>query len=229
MSVPRYFTLISLDKTGFEEIKRILGIDAFPFEAVPPQEVTQAFIRKMSERSLSHFLRHDGPPEVFNSGGFVLVSVLLDKLKTTMEKVVFSLYAGLFGPVKNDKHRFQFGVDTTGQLFIRASQGHSGTILARLNPVHIYSLYTSGNVFHRTTYKAHKLIFSDDPSSNGLHPIGRPVHMAMEEDRSRKADKFPVKITVDVAKARAEGITFYLSANNVVLSYDTIPLSCLSI
>lgn len=229
MSVPKGFTLISLDKYGFDIVKKILGIDAFPFESVPNQEFTQAFIRKMSERRLSHFLRHGDRPEVFNSGGFVLVYVLLDLLKTTMEKVVFSLYAGLFGPVKNDKHRFQFGVDTTGKLFIRASQGHSGAILAKLNPVHIYSLYTGGNVFHRTTHEAHALIFSDDPSSNGLHPIGRLIHMAMEEDRSRKADKFPVKIIVDVAKASAEGITFYLSANNVVLSYDPIPLSCLSI
>ena len=227
MSVPEKFTLISLDQDGFDIVKKILKIDAFSFEAVPPQDITQAFIRKMSVRKLS-FLRHGDRPDVFNSGGFVLVYVLLDLLKTPIEKVVFSLYAGLFGTVKNDKHRFQFGVDATEQLFIRASQGHSGAILEKLNPAHIYSLYTGGNVFHRTTPEAKALIFSADILSNGLRPIGRLVHMAMEEDRSRNADKFPVKITVDVAKARTQGITFYLSANNVVLSYDPIPLSCLS-
>ena len=144
MSVPKDFTLIFLDETGLAEIKKILGITTFPFEAVTRSEFTKGFIQKNSERWLSHFLRH------------------------------------------------------------------------------------SGNVFHRTTPEANALIFSADPLSNGLRTIDRLVHMAMEEDRSRNADKFPIKITVDVANTRVKGITFYLSANNVVLSYDPIPLSCLS-
>ena len=113
-------------------------------------------------------------------------------------------------------------------LYIRACQGHSGKILDKLVPEHIYNIYPSDdNVFHRTTSVVSDSIFSSDNATNGLRPIGRQVHMATSEDLSRKSDKYPIKIIVNVKKARRVGVIFYQASNGVILSYNKIPKSCL--
>ena len=74
---------------------------------------------------------------------------------------------------------------------------------------------------------AASIIFSSNNNKNGLRVIGRLIHMANDENLSRRIEDYPVKIMVNVKKARRLNITFYHSSNNVYLSYDNIPLSCL--
>ena len=51
--------------------------------------------------------------------------------------------------------------------------------------------------------------------------------MATNESLSRNSDKYPIKIIVNVNKARRNGVIFYKASNGVILSYDKIPKSCL--
>ena len=165
-------------------------------------------------------LRHSDEVNHCDTGGFFRVSYVLKYFKTTIVKLINTVY-------NNNKNRYEFSIND-GHLYIRACQGHSGKILDKLIPEHIYSDYTSDdNVFHRTSTNASDIIFSSDNDKNGLRPIGRQVHMTNKENLARRDDKFPIKIMINVKKARENGVVFWEASNGVILSYNKIPKSCL--
>jgi RNA:NAD 2'-phosphotransferase (TPT1/KptA family) len=199
-------TLIPVNEDGLRTVESILG-----------REFT---ISKNGIYNLHKQLRHSNDVKNCDTGGFFLVDYILSTYKTTIDKLMNSVF-------HNNKNRFELAIRDNA-LYVRACQGHSGKILEKIVPEHIYNVYMSDeDVFHRTTPEVKELIFSPDESTNGLRPINRQVHMALTEDLARKDDKFPEKININVTKARDMGIVLYQASNGVVLSYDKIPVSCL--
>lgn len=208
MSSPPNHALVPLNETGLKMIETLFNVKF-----------------KISNKTLYKLhllLRHSNEIENCNSGGFFKVSYVIKYMNTNLQMLVNTVY-------NNNKNRYQFSI-FKNELYIRANQGHSGNILNNIIPEHIYTLYISNNnVFHRTAKDISNIIFSEDESVNGLRPIGRLVHMATSEELSRKANKFPIKIIIDVVKAKENGIIFWKAANDVILSYNSIPKSCLFI
>lgn len=203
---PNYSTLIPINEDGIRTVESLLG---------------RTFtITKKGIFGLHKTLRHNGDVNICDTGAFFPVDYILGVYNTTIDKLMNSVF-------HNNKNRFELAIrDDT--LYVRACQGHSGKILEKIVPEHIYNVYTSDeDVFHRTTPEIKEMIFSQDESTNGLRPINRQVHMALTEDLARKDDKFPEKIIVNVTKVRDMGILLYQASNGVVLSYDKIPVSCL--
>lgn len=209
MPVPDNHTLIPITKSGLEMLEMFYG-----------KKFTVS--NKKNLRGLHLHLRHSNDIDNCDTGGLFPVNYIIgDTLfNTSIDKLVNTVY-------NNNKNRFQFSI-SNNELYIRANQGHSGAILEKIIPEHIYEIYTSDdNIFHRTTEDISNIIFSSNNEKNGLRVIGRLIHMANSEDLARSMDHYPVKIMVNVKKARRLGITFYRSSNNVFLSYANIPLSCL--
>jgi len=206
MAVPHNHTLIPLNIIGIQMLESILN--------------TKLVISNKTVRHLHLLLRHGDDADNCNTGGFFYVSYVISYFQTSIKKLVNTVY-------NNNKNRYQFSIFNK-TLYIRACQGHSGKILNKLIPEHIYILYLSdNNVFHRTTNDISNSIFSLNNTINGLRPMGRQVHMTLDEKLSRNSDKYPIKIIINVKKAREKGIVFWKSLNNIVLSYDKIPKNCL--
>lgn len=206
MAVPSNHTLIPLNIMGVQILESMLDM--------------KFTISNKTIFRLHLLLRHSDDVDNCDTGGFFRVSYVLSYFNTKLEKLVNTVY-------NNNKNRYQFSI-CDEHLYIRACQGHSGKILNKLVPEHIYDIYSSDdNVFHRTTSVVSDSIFSSDDATNGLRPIGRQVHMATREDLSRKSDKYPIKIIVNIKKARRLGVIFYQASNGVILSYNKIPKSCL--
>ena len=207
MPAPPGHTVIPVTKDGLLILETLLGKKF----TITPRGIFRLHLQ----------LRHSDDIDNCDTGGFFLASYILNIYKTSIERLVNNVY-------HNNKNRFEFSV-YDGDLYVRACQGHSGKILGKLIPEHIYNIYTSNeNVFHRTTHDVLEKITSTDDSKNGLRPIGRQVHMATNDGLARDKDSYPVKIIINVSLARSLGITFYQASNGVILSYDKIPLNCLS-
>ena len=206
MAVPPNHTLIPLNIMGIQILESMLDM--------------KFTISNKTIYRLHLLLRHGDDVDNCDTGGFFRVSYVLAYFHTTINKLINTVY-------NNNKNRYQFSI-CDEHLYIRACQGHSGKILGKLVPEHIYEDYSSDdNVFHRTTSDVSDKIFSSDNDTNGLRPIGRQVHMATSEELSRKSDEFPIKIIVNVKKARENGVKLWKAYNGVILSYDKIPKSCL--
>jgi RNA:NAD 2'-phosphotransferase (TPT1/KptA family) len=206
MAVPSNHTLIPLNNMGIQILELMLDMKF---------TITNKTIYK-----LHLLLRHGDDVDNCDTGGFFRASYVLTNFHTTLDKLVNTVY-------NNNKNRYQFSI-CDEHLYIRACQGHSGKILDKLVPEHIYDIYSSdNNVFHRTTNSVSDSIFSPDNAINGLRPIRRQVHMAISEELSRKSNKFPIKIIVNVKKARRLKVVFFQASNGVILSYNKIPKSCL--
>ena len=207
MPAPPGHTLIPVTPEGKKQLEILIG---------------RPFINCKTLNKLHLLLRHSNLVRNCDTGGFFRVSFVLTYFETNLDKLVNTVY-------NNNKNRYEFSI-CDEHLYVRACQGHSGDILKKIIPEHIYDEYTSDeNVFHRTTSDVSDKIFSSDNATNGLRPIGRQVHMATSEELARKSDKFPIKIIVDVKMAREHGVVFWQASNGVIISYNKIPVICLSI
>ncbi|KAI9279104.1 phosphotransferase KptA/Tpt1, partial [Sporodiniella umbellata] len=162
-------------------------------------------------KRLSYILRHGAKKENLNmsSDGFVLLD---DVLKLSQFKGV--TYPEIEYVVKNnDKRRYEL-VERENFFYIRATQGHSlKTVKADELLVRLESVSTP--IVHGTTMKAWSLI-----RTKGLSKMGRNhIHFACDrtaESGIRKTSK--VFIYIDFEKATKDGVVFYKSSNNVILS-----------
>ena len=68
----------------------------------------------------------------------------------------------------------------------------------------------------------HQIILQTDYA-----PLDDRYIWQLSEELSRKSDEFPIKIIVNVKKARENGVKLWKAYNGVILSYDKIPKSCL--
>lgn len=167
------------------------------------------YYSKHLSKKLSWILRHG----IFELGlkmrpdGYVLLE---DVLKTKIMKEYNS--ADIKYVVRtNAKQRFNI-VKENKQLYVRANQGHSKNVGALLDDnLMMTELKKPITCFHQTNRKVMNNIMK-----NGLNKMERKhIHFTT----NNKLNRGNVKIYINMEAAMKDGIKFYRSANDVILSY----------
>lgn len=120
----------------------------------------------------------------------------------------------------NSKKRYTL-TNENGIVLIKANQGHSAEIGEQIDQSHAFELITEpfNKCLHGTDRKAWKLI-----EKTGLNRMKRQhIHFTNKEPSdatviSGARSNCSVLIYIDMARAMADGIKFYLSANKVILT-----------
>ena len=167
-------------------------------------------------KALSWLLRHNAESEGFTlqEGGFLPVADILKHRRFTGFTI-----ADVESVVQNcEKQRFGTKMGDDGRLLIRANQGHSIKAV-EVELEEIVAADDIPKVIHGTYLKAWDLIKSSGLSKmkrNHIHfAAGEPGDQGVISGMRSSAQVF---IYVDTEKAMADGIKFYKSANNVILS-----------
>ena len=167
-------------------------------------------------KALSWLLHHNAESEGFTllEGGFLPVSDILKHRRFDGYTI-----ADVDAVVHNcEKQRFGTKVGIDGTLLIRANQGHSmKTVEVELEEITKHQ--DAPKVIHGTYFKAWNLIKESGMSKmkrNHIHfAAGEPGDQGVISGMRSSAQVF---IYIDVEKAMIDGIKFYKSANNVILS-----------
>ena len=181
MAVPSNHTLIPLNIMGVQILESMLDM--------------KFTISNKTIFRLHLLLRHSDEVDHCDTGGFFRASYVLAYFHTTLDKLINTVY-------NNNKNRYQFSI-CDDHLYIRACQGHSGKILDKLVPEHIYDIYSSDdNVFHRTTSEvsdrfSHRMMLPMDYAQLGDRYIWQLVRTSLVRVMTH-----PIKIIVNVKKAR---------------------------
>lgn len=152
------------------------------------------------------------------SDGYALLSDVLEITKFTRDEISEVV-------ASSDKKRFAL-TRIDGKEFIRANQGHSISVpdleLARIGSVEDIPKSensTQGVVVHGTDAQAWKSIRKEGLSKMGRNHIHFAVGTPGESHViSGMRTSCKVLIYVDIEKAIADGVSFFLSDNHVVLS-----------
>lgn len=121
----------------------------------------------------------------------------------------------------DEKQRYSLKKDKLDQVFIKANQGHSLGIVTEsgLREINVNDLYLYPNVVHGTMINHLKSILSQGISRmkrNHIHfAIGLPDDSRVISGSRHSSN---VYIFVDMKKAINDGIKFYLSDNQVILT-----------
>ena len=167
-------------------------------------------------KSLAWLLRHNAESEGFTflEGGYLPVEEVLKHRRfagftlADVEEVVRD----------NDKQRFAVTVGEDGRLLIRANQGHSISNVS-VDMEEITSPDEATKVIHGTNFKAWNEI-----KKKGLSRMKRNhIHFAAGEPGSEGVisgmrGSAQVYIYIDLHRAMADGLKFFRSSNNVILS-----------
>lgn len=214
--------LLELSNDVFLENRRELALLAL--RTPVPDTYHDVFIGKQREvaisKKLSYELRHNIGNYTATSAGYVPISEIVRTLNTYLDEPLMN------GELEyivenNEKKRFSIENDT-----IRANQGHSSS--SGVSSEELCTRITEPLEYcvHGTTKKNAAII----KKSGGLSKMDRAhIHMAIAPDATsgfRKTSS--VLIHVDTAALLSNGHKLYLSANNVVLSEDPIPLEYLT-
>lgn len=163
---------------------------------------------------LARHLRHD-PARLgltLAPGGWVAVTDLLDACAAHN----FPITREELGEVVARKDKRRFGFDETGER-LRANQGHSIPIDLGLVPATPPAV-----LFHGTNVAALKRILDE-----GLRPMNRHhVHLSTTAESARRVGARrgrPVVLAVDSQLMAVEGITFYVTENEVWLTAVVAP------
>ena len=122
----------------------------------------------------------------------------------------------------NDKKRFDLKEDN-GVHYIRANQGHSHEVASKIKQEELLTRLDKPLplILHGTTYKA-----LGEIKKSGLKKMGRShIHFAINDDivegnkgQSGIRGNCQVMVYLNMEKAMNDGIEFFISSNNVVLS-----------
>lgn len=119
-----------------------------------------------------------------------------------------------------DKQRFSMYQVASGQWHIKANQGHSRQVGSKIDDSKSLTPLTVAVpvCVHGTNRRAWKEIQKD-----GLRPMGRKhIHFASHVDPAKVVSGIrqssSVHVHIDMTKALADGIPFFLSENGVILS-----------
>ena len=162
-------------------------------------------------KRLTRVLRHQLDQFKHDNNGYVQVS-LIKKSNATFFKEMNDENLNII--VSNDnKNRFSL-ITKGNQLYIRANQGHSSGNLDDDSMLELITLPIEG-CFHGTFAKNIDSIMKD-----GLSRMSRKhIHIAASEDaKSGKRASCNRKIYINMALAMEDGIQFYRSSNNVILT-----------
>lgn len=174
-------------------------------------------------KALSWLLRH-GALNVgleMDDAGFMSVSHILDtkRFRQFREEDIRRVVE------QNEKQRFGITEDSDGNLRIRANQGHSGAVANRINPDKLLQRLNASNIsvdsicLHGTTLAAW-----DSISQQGLSRMKRQmIHCAGGFPSeagviSGMRKSCQVFIFIDIYTAISDGIPFFRSENNVLLT-----------
>jgi 2'-phosphotransferase len=174
------------------------------------QSKRETFVSK----KLSWYLRHhlDQIPAPVSPAGFVPIDALVSmddfvSENITREEIIRAVEI-------SDKQRF--GLDSTGKL-IRANQGHSISSGQLIDQEQLLTKLTEPLEYcvHGTTRKA-----INEIKRSGLNKMSRThIHFASKPNAiSGFRSESTVLIHVDMGAAIADGIEFFMSANQVILS-----------
>jgi 2'-phosphotransferase len=169
-------------------------------------------------KKLSWYLRHhlDKIPVQVNPAGFVPIDALLSIEDFISENI--TLQEIIRAVEISDKQRF--GLDSTRRL-IRANQGHSTSFGKLIDQNQLLTKLTTPLEYcvHGTTRKA-----IDEIKRYGLNKMSRThIHFASRPNAiSGFRSDSSVLIHVDMGAAMADGIEFFISENQVILSQGPI-------
>ncbi|KAI9104499.1 phosphotransferase KptA/Tpt1 [Phlyctochytrium arcticum] len=166
-------------------------------------------------KALSNVLRHSavkaGIP--IRPDGFILISDLLqhERLRNVSFQEIQAIVAS------NDKQRFKLVQGEDGNWMIRANQGHSLKVEVEMTP--LTSAAQVPTVIHGTSRRAWSSIAKDGLKIMGRQHIhfatGRPGDAGVISGMHNNCQIF---ITLDLEEALKDGIPFFISENQVVLS-----------
>lgn len=171
-------------------------------------------------KAMSWILRHGALKEGLEIGsdGFLELSILLShkslKNKNCSEADIQRI-------IQNDqKQRFTLKTNSKGLSKIRANQGHSMKEVCKLQLKKVSDPKEIALVVHGTYYK-----FWESIKSEGLRRMQRNhIHFSNSdkikpgEIHSGFRSNCEILIYIDVLKSMKDGIEFYISENNVILS-----------
>jgi len=166
---------------------------------------------KSAGKRMTYILRHQLDEFVHDNNGYVKVSLII-KSDSTLFKNIND--ADIHIIVSND-NKSRFGLITKGHdLYIRANQGHSSGHLNDDSMLELITIPIDG-CFHGTYVKHISSI-----QTNGLSRMSRKhIHIAVSEDaKSGKRATCNRKIYINMTLAIEDGIQFYRSSNNVILT-----------
>ena len=172
--------------------------------------------RVKPSKALSWLLRHGAEKEGFTfiDGGYLWLEDILKHKK-------FSQYKAddIQRVVKEcEKQRFTLKTDSKGKMLVRANQGHS---LANVN-IEMDEILSAGEVskvIHGTNNGSWKII-----KKKGLSKMKRQhIHFAPGEPGesgviSGMRQSCEIHIYINIEAALSDGLKFYRSSNNVILS-----------
>jgi 2'-phosphotransferase len=167
-------------------------------------------------KTMSWLLRHgiDQTGLNMDEEGYVKVSDMLklDQFKGCALEIVQEIVA------TDNKNRYTLKV-VNGAEYIRANQGHSQHIAKKLHAdKYLQKIETPLDMCVHGTYTRH----IGDIQSSGLNRMSRQyIHMANGlpgEVKSGARNSCNVFIHIDMKKAMDDGIVFYLSDNDVILT-----------
>jgi 2'-phosphotransferase len=166
-------------------------------------------------KTLSWLLRH-GLHETsltISSDGYVKVSDVLSMSEfkgVTQEQIIEIVQT-------NDKQRFSLKTIESGEYLIRANQGHSKEVGELINQTELLKELEKPllECIHGTSLNAWTSI-----EKQGLKTMARThIHFAVGQNSQSGFKKdSAVLIYIDMAKAMADGIKFYMSDNKVILT-----------
>ncbi|KAG0071422.1 hypothetical protein BGZ89_010644 [Linnemannia elongata] len=169
-------------------------------------------------KALSWLLRHNAVSQgiAIRPDGYVKITAVLGHPKFkdfTLDDIIKVVDT-------NEKKRFETLEDAQGQKeYIRAVQGHSIAAVAELGFEEITDVSQIPTAVHGTMFRNWRFI-----GEQGLSKMNRNhIHMAhglLGEDGviSGMRQRCDLYIHIDTAKAVGDGIKFYRSTNNVILS-----------
>jgi 2'-phosphotransferase len=169
-------------------------------------------------KSLSHLLRHAAPKEKginVRPGGYVAVGEILalPRFKHYAEKDFLEVVAD------NDKQRFSVTTDEEGVLLIRANQGHTfpideAELLEPIMNAEEYPVVIHGT--YRRFWEAIQEMGLCRKARNHIHFA--PGEPGTEGVISGMRSSVEIYIYINLKLALEDGLKFYRSANNVILT-----------
>lgn len=174
---------------------------------------------------LSYLLRHGALKENLHIDveGYVKISELLQHPKLKSDKVTLDDIKKIV--INNNKQRFNI----KDGILICANQGHSIELVKENNLKLLHSSEIPSEVFHGTTKNNLKKILD----SGGLCRMKRNhLHLTTNEFQTCSGIRCNSKILIylDVEKCLRNGIEFYISKNNVILTRGNengvVPVDC---
>lgn len=181
------------------------------------EEFNKKTIKKLS-RTISYLLRHGAEKEgiIIKENGYILIDDLIKWINENTENKINEDILK-FIVENNDKKRFEISEDN---IDIRASQGHSIETIKNdklLRELKLDDGYTE--CYHGT-----KKCNVDSIKKNGLSKMERhAIHFSIVKKNdvmviSGIRNNSDAVITIDIIKAMNDGIKFYISNNEVILS-----------